>query len=404
MRLKFFGHHAELYYTKMLTKSPPIHFVELGNLGDIRMLFMTENHVNFEKLNQKPGFYKALKPSAEAGLILESEPLVSVIIPVYNVAPFLKDALDSVIHQTYGNLEILIIDDGSSDGSGEICDEYSSDQRVKVFHQKNQGLSAARNVGLDMMRGEYLSFLDPDDTYHLDYIEIMLNCMFQVNTDIVVSKYKVYRSNSGMNASMRGDIYPAAKQGLYNRTEALRAIADRNINVSVWNKLYKRQLWDEIRFPAGHNYEDIDITYRIFDISESVFILEDILYLHRKRTGSITETITLKNIWDRSMAFGQEKSFIASRIPDIFTDEQYKKIRQAHLKTMIIQYIQSKDATLLRELEDQITELGKEIGLQNMSFKTRTAYQMMRSLPCLLMIIYSLYHPVRMLIWRFTGR
>ena len=92
------------------------------------VLFMPENHVNIEKVKQKPGFYKALEPSAEASLILESEPLVSVIIPVYNVAPFLRDAMASVIHQTYRNLEILIIDDGSSDGSGEICDEYSSDQ------------------------------------------------------------------------------------------------------------------------------------------------------------------------------------------------------------------------------------------------------------------------------------
>ena len=368
------------------------------------MLFMTENHINTEKTNQTSGVIKSSKSSAAEGLILDYEPLVSVIIPVYNVAPFLRDAMASVIHQTYRNLEILIIDDGSSDGSGEICDEYSSDPRVKVIHQKNQGLSAARNVGLDVMTGEYLSFLDPDDAYDLNYIRLMLNCMALMNPDIVVSKYRVFHNDNGMALSLIGDVYPAAEQGLYDRTEALRAIVDRQINVSVWNKLYKRKIWSGIRFPGGQNYEDIDTTYRIFDISESVFVLDQILYLHRKRIGSITETITPKNVRDRNMAFGQEQSFIASRIPDIFMDEQLRKIRQAHLKIMMIQYIQSKDAALLRELEDQITELGKEIGLQNMSLKTRTAYQMMCSLPCLLMITYSVYHPVRMLIWRLTGR
>jgi glycosyltransferase involved in cell wall biosynthesis len=94
--------------------------------------------------------------------------LVSVIIPVYNVAPFLRESLDSVINQTYTDLEIIIIDDGSTDSSGLICNEYTMDCRVKVVHQSNGGLSVARNIGLDIFRGDYVTFLDPDDVFMPD--------------------------------------------------------------------------------------------------------------------------------------------------------------------------------------------------------------------------------------------
>lgn len=107
-------------------------------------------------------------------------PLVSVIVPVYNVKPYLNEALDSVINQTYRNQEIILIDDGSTDGSGEICDEYATrDNRIKVIHQTNQGLSAARNAGLDIMHGSVISFLDSDDAFHPQMIEIMLHEMIQ---------------------------------------------------------------------------------------------------------------------------------------------------------------------------------------------------------------------------------
>ena len=128
------------------------------------------------------------------GVDSQMSPLVSVIIPVFNVKMYLKEALDSVIHQSYSNLEILVIDDGSTDGSGALCDYYKQDPRVRIVHQDNKGLSAARNTGLDIMTGDYISFLDSDDAYHLNYIEEMLNCIVQENADIVVSRYGIYHT------------------------------------------------------------------------------------------------------------------------------------------------------------------------------------------------------------------
>ena len=128
-------------------------------------------------------------------------PLISVIIPVYNVRHYLKEALDSVIFQTYRNLEIIIIDDGSTDGSREICDDYLDDSRVTVIHQKNKGLSAARNAGLDIMTGEYVAFLDSDDAYQSSFIEEMVNAIVREVADIVVCKYTVHSTVSEMDYS-----------------------------------------------------------------------------------------------------------------------------------------------------------------------------------------------------------
>ena len=125
-------------------------------------------------------------------------PLVSVIVPVYNVLPYLREALDSVINQTYKNLEILIVDDGSTDGSGEVCDEYLSDPRVIVIHQENKGLSGARNTGLDRMTGEYVAFIDSDDAFKPEMIERMLETITRNKAEMSICGYYACETNSHM--------------------------------------------------------------------------------------------------------------------------------------------------------------------------------------------------------------
>lgn len=190
--------------------------------------------------------------------------LVSVIIPVYNVEAYLRESLNSVINQTYGNLEIIIIEDGSTDNSARICDEYRWDDRVLVIHQKNHGLSAARNVGLDRMKGKYVAFLDPDDVYHPYYIQDMLATLEREKADLVICRYKIYKNGDHISlANAKVKMEPSARPGKYNRCDALRSLIDGEINVSVWNKLYDRKLWNNIRFPAGQNYEDIVASYLV---------------------------------------------------------------------------------------------------------------------------------------------
>ncbi len=165
---------------------------------------------------------------------LENEPLVSIIIPVFNVAPYLCEGLDSVINQKYKELEIIIIDDGSTDGSENICDEYAKkDERIKVVHQENRGLSAARNVGLDIMTGEVVAFLDPDDAFYLDFIKTMVITMVLEKSDIVICKFSIQTTVEKLEYDGSGAIYPKLSKKRYDRISALHHVIDGTIDVAV---------------------------------------------------------------------------------------------------------------------------------------------------------------------------
>ena len=317
---------------------------------------------------------------------------VSVIIPVFNVAPYLREALDSVIHQTYDHLEIIIVDDGSTDGSETICNDYRSDPRVRVIHQRNQGLSSARNAGLDCATGEYIAFLDSDDAYHPDFIQIMSAAL--KNADISVCQYTIHHRTLGT----RGHAALKAREGFYNREEALRALLDGKINVSVWNKLYRKELWNHIRFPDGHNYEDIDTIYRVFDLCNQLFYLDQPLFLHRKRPGSITQTASRKNTEDRNLSYTHLEAFVNTHIPGIFTEQHLWKARQLRLNGMIVSYINGyMDAAEIKAIYSGLK--GHEC-----SIKFKVAFQLIRICPRLLKIIYPVYRSSKMLMRKVFRR
>ena len=336
--------------------------------------------------------------------------LVSIIIPVFNVRPYLVEALDSVLAQTYTNLEIIIIDDGSTDGSGKICDDYvEKDARVRVIHQENKGLSTARNVGLDRMTGEFVVFLDPDDAYHPDYVKVMMDAMLRENADIVQCGYTIHKTTRKMRQTERSRTRAQVKPGMYDRANTLRALADDNIETAVWDKIYRRELWREIRFPDGYVYEGTDTTYRIIDLCSSFYVLDQRLYLHRNRPGSITNTHTWKNLSDGLLANSHFTAFIEAHTPEIFSLEQLRKNRQSCLYSMIHAYIcrpeNRKDprAPLDEELKRMIIERGEEIGIKTIGFRRRAAYWMLLNFPCLLRLVYPVYLPIRLFVRRVMG-
>lgn len=333
--------------------------------------------------------------------------LISIIIPVYNVRPYLAEALDSVMLQSYERLEVIIIDDGSTDGSGEICDAFAArDRRVTVVHQENRGLSAARNVGLDRMTGEAVAFLDPDDAYHVNYVEDMLNAMHEEDVDLVVSQYTVHTGVGSLRSKGNEIPEPSIPPGQYDRVAALRALADGTINVSVWNKLYRRELWKNIRFPEGRVYEDIDTTYRILDLCETVYALKQPLYFHRKRPGSITATVSMGNAKDRVWACSNYFRFIEENTPGIFTPDQLERMKRTLLDSMIVLYAQcsGKMGKKSDALRIRILAQGKEIGVDTLNFRTRTAYCLLRYCPWFLRILCPVYFTLRKAERKITGR
>lgn len=340
----------------------------------------------------------------------DSNKLVSVIIPVFNVRPYLVEALESVLHQTYKNLDIIIIDDGSTDGSEMLCDEYAKkDSRIRVVHQINKGLSSARNAGLDRMNGEVVVFLDPDDAYHPDYVKVMMDAMLRENADIVLCGYTIHSTSGKMRQTGWSLTRAQMKPDMYDRSHALRALADGNIETAVWNKMYRRELWREVRFPDGYVYEGTDTTYRIINLCRSFYVLDQRLYRHRKRPGSITNTHSWKNLRDSFLASSHFTAFIEAHTPDIFSLEQLQKNRESCLRSMIKAYIcrfgkaKEPGEPSDEELKRMIIEKGKEIGIENYSLRTRTAYWMFYVCPKLLRIIDPLHRLGRLVIYKIVG-
>lgn len=333
--------------------------------------------------------------------------LVSIVIPVYNVRPYIEEALDSVVFQDYGNLEIIIVDDGSTDGSGEVCDEYAArDGRVTVIHQENRGLSAARNAGLDRVTGEAVAFLDPDDAYCPNYVEAMHAAMVREGVDLVVCQYTMHTETGRLRRKGGEMAAPSAVQGRYDRAAALRALADGAISHAAWNKLYRRGLWRDMRFPEGHVYEDVDTTYRILDRCKAVFVLQQPLYLYRRRPGSITDTVSMRYMSDRMQAYSHYVRFIEENTRGVFTSEQRNRVVSSFFGSMIAQYARclgttgEKNEALTKTIIAQV----RELGINTLNLRARTAYRLLRVCPWLLRVIYPVYLAVRKMIWRITGR
>ena len=306
---------------------------------------------------------------------------ISVIIPVYNTAPFLTEAVESVIGQTYGNLEIILVDDGSTDGSGEMCDGFEG---VRVIHQENKGLSAARNAGLEIATGEAIVFLDSDDAIHSRFVETMVEAMG--DADLVICKYNDCKTTDKM--TIGGRAKPAVVGGMLSREDALRALVESDINHAVWNKLYSRRLLENVRFPVGQVYEDIDVTFRVLHQCQKVVVVDEALLLHRLREGSITGTSSRKSIDDCLLSCDHFEGFVEQH-PDIFTREQIQISHQFRLYMMIRHYLRTQeDKEFKKGLRKQIIETGKDISISGLFMKA--FYWMIRCCPNELETVYRI--------------
>lgn len=327
--------------------------------------------------------------------------LVSVIIPVYNVSPYLREALDSVIHQTYKNLEILIIDDGSTDESGRICDEYLSDPRVIVIHQENKGLSGARNTGLNHMTGEFVAFLDPDDAYDPDMISILLKVLLQKEADFSVCNYTNVESEGSLKHAKKGFTINMQKILIYSARKALIAILENSFSVAVWDKLYRKQLWEQLRFPEGHVYEDMMIIPSILEKCECIVSISQILVYHRKRIGSITQTDTEKNIQDYLNAFQIILSY-AEKLQPPPSSNSIEMFREKKLRELIFKYAELSKSNTLSNSPDIFNTSTERIhilsssGTEFQNMKTKVVWWFYQHFPRALIFMRNIFRCMKL--------
>lgn len=228
----------------------------------------------------------------------QNHKLLSVIVPIYNVEPYLKRGVDSILAQNYPNMEIILVDDGSPDNCGEICDEYAeADKRIRVIHKENGGLSSARNAGLDVATGEYFSFIDSDDSILPDMYSTMINALEENNLDIISCGIRRVKNNN-VKSIDDGD-------GSVTVRDSYNALIDclANDGAAVWCKIYTKKAIGDIRFPVGRIFEDSATMYLFTANACKVGHVNQAFYNYYYNGNSITQTsFKPKARWDYVLA------------------------------------------------------------------------------------------------------
>lgn len=240
--------------------------------------------------------------------------VISVIVPVYNVAAYLPQCLDSILSQDYEALEVLVVDDGSTDGSGALCDQYArQDSRVQVVHQKNAGAAAAKNAALDLATGEYLSFVDSDDYLEPNVYGAMVALVQEHQADAAQFNFReVYRTHTQDQRQWQGRAEMDSRAYLGRFPEDFTCAL-------LWNKLYRREIYQGVRFVEGHKIDDEFFTYRGFLKERKIVWDERIVYNYRKRRSSVMASpqAAEQRLLDAAQALDQRRQEVAQAWPEL---------------------------------------------------------------------------------------
>lgn len=219
--------------------------------------------------------------------------LLSVIVPVYNVEKYLNKCIESLINQTFTDFELILVNDGSTDNSGVICNLYQlKDSRIKVINKKNGGLSSARNIGLEIAKGEYICFIDSDDWVRLDMFEIMLNSIIESNCDMAICEFEKYYEGQKVSAEVEVN----NSYSIVNKNDLINQMyTDKRVLLTVsWNKVYKKSIFSydlltkqPIKFPLGKIHEDEYTTYKLINNCNRICLVNNKLYYYRQNPNSI---------------------------------------------------------------------------------------------------------------------
>lgn len=265
---------------------------------------------------------------------MHQDPLISIIVPVYKVEQYLSKCVDSILNQTYENLEVILVDDGSPDNCGNICDEFASkDDRVRVIHKKNGGLSSARNAGIDVARGEYFGFVDSDDWIEPEMYEMLLSAARKYDAKVAYGgRYDV----DGVTGEKTVGLCPQIDECISGMEMLGRVFIWDNCDSAAWDKLYHRSVFDEIRYPLGLINEDIAIFYHLMERTDKVAMCPKPMYNYLHRENSITTA----KISDKTFHFVQHTDkiypYIQQNYPELADRARYFHIRALAYTVMMV--------------------------------------------------------------------
>lgn len=287
--------------------------------------------------------------------------LISVIVPVYNVEYYLDKCISSICKQTYTNLEIILVDDGSTDSSSVLCDKWEhKDNRIKVIHKENGGLSSARNAGIEIAKGEYVGFVDSDDFVDSNMYKCLLNNAIDNNADISICSY-TFVNDDGSVISKEYSKSPIVS-GNYSNLQALSMLSKKNwqFYVTAVNKLYKRELFESIRFPEGRLNEDQFVVHQLFYKSSLITMTSDSLYYYVQRHNSIMRSKITFNRLDDVYALRERLDFYwNNNLSDYYYDTACLTVQQYMLIRFFILPQNQCEKEALKEMDGYVSSLIK---------------------------------------------
>jgi glycosyltransferase involved in cell wall biosynthesis len=319
---------------------------------------------------------------------------ISVIVPVYNVEEYLPKCLDSILNQTFKDFELILIDDGSTDGSGRICDEYAIiDNRIKVFHKRNEGQAIAKNFGIDNSLGKYISFVDSDDWIDENMLLEMYQEAISNDADIVIAGHYVVNLDNTIEC-----INILNKRKL-NRLEATKLILeDTQILSFPWDKIYRRELFDGIKYSEKRIFEDTATTYKLFNKANVLVQLNQSYYYYvRRESGTCLDpefSKVIKRKMDNYLAFQERYEFTLANkeYADVIHDCQAKAF--IHGQQFLHFIIKNKLDTSLNSFESILKKLS-EMKISNNSFLSRSnkiEHQIMKMSPSVYSVFLNSYY------------
>lgn len=296
---------------------------------------------------------------------------IGIVIPVFNVAPYLEECLQSVIHQTYSDIEIIIIDDGSTDGSGVICDNYAArDHRITVFHEINEGLSVARNKGVERSKSPYILFVDSDDVLAANACKDLYDIVAQQSVDIISFRTCTFHSKIEAATMARG----TRQTAFFSRTEAgICYLYGRYFMHSAWSKLYKRHILERIPFPKGKLAEDFAVSYLHIQEAEKLAYFDETLYFYRVRPNSIMTSSRLKLVMDIYDTTCVKRDFELEHFPD-----HRKRVETMYANCLLktLARLHKEKPNAYREQSAEIEQRLAVIDRSDLSRTTRAIYSL----------------------------
>ena len=284
------------------------------------------------------------------------KPLISIIVPVYNIKKYIKNCLDSLLSQTYQNLEILLIDDGSTDGSGELCDELQkNDSHIKVFHTKNSGLSAARNFGLKNATGDFAVFVDGDDMVEKEYVEYLYNLLTKYSADMSICSFKTKTETDEKSFAKN------AREALFDTETCLeKMLLEDGFNVSACGKLFPKKLFKYLNFPVGKLHEDVGTTYLPILHSQKIAFGPEPNYIYFQRGSSITHNFSTKKL-DLIDLTNKMCDEIDQKFPNL---KDATNLRRMHARFSILRQLPASEKELATEISNYLKS-HKDFVLKN---------------------------------------